>query len=109
MKHVLAFKIGDEFQLRGGGIGNVFPTFGSLFSTILFNVYGLAGIVFVFLLIFGGFSVIIGAGGKDASKVEKGQKAITSAVVGFVIIFASYFIIQIIEVLTGVQILEPTF
>ena len=108
MKTVFAFDIGDEFHLRSGGISNVFPTFGSLFSTILFNVYVLAGIVFVFLLIFGGFSVIIGAGSKDASKLEKGQKAITAAVIGFVVIFASYFIIQIIEVLTGVYILEPS-
>jgi len=107
MKPVFAFDIGQEFQLGNRGVNSVFPTFNSLFGTILFNVYGVAGIIFVFLLIFGGFGVIIGAGSQDAGKVEQGRKAITAAVVGFVVIFASYFIIQIIEVLTGVQILNP--
>jgi len=108
MKPIFAFDIGQEFRLGNQGINSVFPTVNSLFGTILFNVYTVAGIIFVFLLIFGGFSVIIGAGSQDAGKIEAGKKAITTAVIGFVVIFASYFIIQIIEVLTGVQILNPT-
>lgn len=103
----LAFDIGTTFELKNGTpISNVFPTFGSLFQTILFNVYTIAGIIFLFLLILGGASVIIGAGSKDSGKVAQGQKAISSAVIGFLVIFASYFIIQLIEVLTGAKILN---
>jgi len=100
--------IGKEFSLRSGGIADVFPKPGSLFSVILFNLYGLAGIILLFLLIFGGFSIIIGAGKQDSGQIQKGQKSVTSAVIGFIIIFASYFIIQLIQVITGVNILNPT-
>jgi len=104
---VLAFDIGEKYQLGNRGISDVFPTFGSLFSTILFNIYLVAGIIFLFLLIFGGLSLIIGAGSQDSGKVAKGQKAITAAVGGFIVIFLSYFIIQIIEAVTGVNIIQP--
>jgi len=103
---VLAFNIGQEYQLGNRGIDNVFPTFGNLFSTILFNVYIIAGIIFLFLLIFGGLSFIIGAGSQDSGKVANGQKALTAAIGGFIVIFLSYFIIQIIEVITGVNIIN---
>jgi len=58
------------------------------------------------LLIFGGFSIIMGAGQGDAKKTGQGKKAATSAVVGFLVIFASYWIIQIIQIITGVEILN---
>jgi len=101
---VFAVDIGKEY-----GVADKFGTLGEFFSTILFNIYGLAGIIFLFLLIFGGISIIIGAGNQDSSKVQKGQKAVTSAVAGFVVIFVSYFVIQLIQVITGVNILEAPF
>ena len=55
---------------------------------------------------FGGFSIIMGAGQGDAKKTGQGKKAATSAVVGFLVIFASYWIIQIIQIITGVEILN---
>jgi len=61
----------------------------------------------LFLLIFGGFSLIIGAGNGDPKKAQQGQKAITSALIGFAIVFLSYFIIQTIEIFTGLDILNP--
>lgn len=104
-----AFDIGEQFSLRSGGIRSVFPTFGNLFSTILFNVYGLAGLILIFLLIFGAITFIIGAGGQDSGKIKQGQQALTMAVAGFAVIFLSYFVIQIFEVITGAQILNPGF
>ncbi len=103
----LAFNIGQEYQLGDQGINQVFPTVGSLFSTVLFNLFGLIGLILIFLLIFGGLNIIIGAGRQDSSRIQQGQKALTAAVIGFIVVFASYFIVQIIETLTGVQILNP--
>lgn len=82
-----------------------FPTPGSFISVILKNIYVLAGIILFALVIFGGFSVISGAGENDPKKTAAGKKAITSALIGFLIIFASYWIIRIIEVITGINIL----
>ena len=107
MKSLFAFDIGQEYQLGDQPITKVFPNPGYFFSTILFNLYALAGTILLFLLIFGGLNIIMGAGGRDSNKIQKGQKAISAAVVGFIIIFASYFIIQLIQTLTGVNILNP--
>jgi hypothetical protein len=80
---------------------------GVLVSTLLKNAYILAGIV-LFLLIFGGgFMVITGGMDGDQKKTGQGQQAITWAVIGFFIIFCSYWILQIIKVITGVDIINP--
>jgi len=99
--------IGDNFLLGNKSISNVFGSFGEFFQHLLNPIYAIAGIIMLFLLIFGGFSVIIGAGNDDSGQIQKGQKAVTAAVIGFIIIVGSYFIIQLIEVITGVSILNP--
>jgi len=87
------------------GPAKAFPTVGSLISVLLPNVFILAGVVFFLLLIFGGFGLIMGAGGGDAKQTDQGKQAITAAVIGFLVIFLSYWIIKIIEVVTGLKIL----
>lgn len=94
-----AFKIGNEGIGTKAGYGSI----GAFVSAILPNVYIIAGILLFFLFIFGGFSIITSAG--DPEKSKQGQQALTSAVIGFVLVFASYWIIQIIEVLTGLKLL----
>lgn len=89
------------------GPANTFSDVGSLVSVILFNVYVVAGVILLFLLIFGGFQIISSAGSGDAEGAAKGRSAITAAVIGFLIIFGSYWIIQIIEVITGLKIFAP--
>ncbi|MCD6225805.1 hypothetical protein J7J95_01850 [bacterium] len=91
------------------GVKEKFPTLGSFFSNLLFNAYAFLGIIFLFLLIFGGISVIMGAGSGDKAKTEQGKKAVTAAVLGFVVVAMSYFIVKVIEVVTGAEILNPGF
>jgi TRAP-type C4-dicarboxylate transport system permease small subunit len=98
--------IGQKYKLGGNPITSVFSSLGEFVSHLLNPIYVIAGVIMMFLLIFGGISVIIGAGKQDSGQMEKGQKAITAAVVGFIIIVGSFFIIQLIEVITGVQILR---
>lgn len=85
-------------------------------SVILSNAIVIAAILLLFLLIFGGISIIIGAGSGKKDDVAKGQKAVTAAVAGFLIIFTAYWIIRIVEVITGLgtingpgSILNPNF
>lgn len=84
-----------------------FTTFGQLISVIIKNVFVLSGIVSLFLLIFGGFNVIVAAG--DAKKAAQGKQAITGAVIGLLLIFGSFWIVQIIEVITGIHILNSGY
>jgi len=106
---MFAVNIGEELKLQNNisiKDANEFQSVGALISAWLPNVYVIAGIILFFLALFGGFGVITGAGNQD--KLKQGQKVLTSALVGFGILFGSYWIIQIIQVLTGVPILNPS-
>lgn len=74
-----------------------------LVSILLKNSLAVAGVICLVLLILGGFSFIVSAGG-DAKAKEKGKNTITSALTGLVLIVAAYWIIQIIEIITGIKI-----
>ena len=109
MKSVLAFSL-DKIQL-----GNTSETLGSKYSNggigffisiILKYSLMIAGIILLALLLFGGLTFIINAGKADPKKAGQGQKAVTSALIGFAIILLSYSIIKIIEVITGLNILN---
>ena len=98
--------IGEEFKFQGNdGVTGVpeFNEVGKLVSAWLPNVYVVSGIVLFFLVLLGGFSMVMNAGNQE--KIQQGQKVLTSALIGFGILFGSYWIIQIIQVLTGVPIL----
>lgn len=85
-----------------------FDTFGALVTVIVRNAFVLAGIISFLLLVFGGFSVIMGAGDGDAKQLEKGKQTITGALAGLIIVVTSYWIVQIIgKVTTGKSLLGP--
>lgn len=88
------------------GIRAIWPTFGSFISTLLPNVYIIAGVILLILLIFGGFTYIVNAGKQKPEGVQKGQNAIGAALIGFLLIFISWWIIQLIEIITGIEILK---
>ena len=110
MENLLAaIDIGKEFKISGDkGIEEI-GTVSSIISTLLQNIYVLAGIILFILLIVGGLSFIMGAGEENPEKAKKGKQAITAALMGFVIIFCSYWIIRIIEIITGMNIFNPNF
>lgn len=88
--------IGQRFKFGNEGVDKVFPDIATLVNVLLKNAYILAGIILLLLLIFGGFTIIVNAG-KNPQEMAKGNQAITAALIGFVIIFASYWVINIIN------------
>ncbi|MGI5826178.1 MAG: hypothetical protein ACOX50_02065 [Patescibacteria group bacterium] len=112
MKNLLAVKIGEEIILKEGtpiAKAPQYQSLGSLISVILKNVYVAAGVLLFVLLLFGSISIILGAGGNDPKKAGQGRKAIIAAVTGFLFIFASYWIVQIVGFITGIEIFNPEF
>jgi len=102
----LAFKIGEELWIREPAYGvETLGTLGDIITNILPNIYVFSGIILFFLLIGGGLMFIISAGQQNPEGAGKGKQAITAALIGFLIIFASYWIIQIIQIVTGLDIL----
>ena len=103
MKIIVQVPIGERF---GSPFGQT-KGLADLVSVILSNALVIAGIILLFLLIFGGISMIAGAGRDNPEQAAKGKQAATAAVTGFIIIFAAYWIILIIEAATGLAILNP--
>jgi hypothetical protein len=109
MKQLLAFKLDDISLGSGQGtIGTTYSSSGNLISTILKFSLTAAGIILIGLLIFGGITFIMNAGSGDAKKAQQGKSAVTNALIGFAIVILAYTIIQIIEVITGLNILKST-
>lgn len=98
---------------QGVDIKGVFPpattfkTLGDLVNVIVKNVFVLAGVLLFVLLIFGGLKFIISSGGGDEKEIGQSKNAITAALIGFLLIFAAYWIVEIIQFITGVEIFKP--
>jgi hypothetical protein len=99
-----SFNLGDKLLFQGSSANSEYSGAGSLVNNILPNVYIAGGVVIFFMILFGGFTIIANAGNKD--KIADGTKVITSAIMGMLVLFGSYWIIQIIQVITGVSILN---
>lgn len=67
-------------------------------------VFAIAGIILLFMLISAGFELLTSAGNPE--KVKKAQGKITNALLGFLIIFVSYWLIQILQLVLGITIFE---
>jgi hypothetical protein len=97
---------GSTLVCTSRSIKNVpaFQSLGGFISAVLPSIFVISGIILFVLIVFGGLTMILNAGSGDAKKVEQGQQALTSAMIGMVVIFCAWWIIKIIEYLTGITI-----
>jgi hypothetical protein len=97
----LAVDIGGAFNSPIKDVNQI----GGLVSTIVSVALTLSGIIILILFVLGGIGIIAGAGGNNPEQAQKGKQTITAAAIGFVIVFAAYWIVQLIEFITGIHIL----
>lgn len=83
-----------------------FNTVAALINTIIPNVLIISGIVFLIILIYAGFQ-LIAAGQVDPQKWEKTRQTLTQAVIGLIIIVIAYWVVILIQQVTGVNITSP--
>ena len=95
--------LGRALKFQGANARSAYPDTATLINNIVPNIYIAAGVVIFFMLILGGWNVLSSA--SDSHKMEEGKKIINFAIIGLLTVFASYWIIQIIQVVTGLQIL----
>jgi hypothetical protein len=79
------------------------PTLGDIVSKGLEYAIVLGGIAMFAYLLWGGFDLLTSAGNPEG--IQKGTQKIIFAIVGFLVIFASYFIVQLVETMFGFTIL----
>lgn len=103
------YLINPSLPLIGGGrkpfgnLASVFINLGDVVSALLPYVYVIAGLILFGFLVIGGFGLLTSAGNPDS--VKKAQSKITSALIGFIIIFLSYWLAQILQIIFKIQIL----
>jgi hypothetical protein len=88
----------------GNATGDDFTTIGGIISAFLPYLLTIAGLILFGMLVMGGFTMLAGAADKEAQ--EKGKKMVTSSLTGFFIIFAAYWIAQILQVIFKINILS---
>ena len=74
-------------------------TIGGIISLVLPYIFVLAGLALLLMLIFGGFQLMTSAG--DPKGMEAGKNRVMYAIIGFLIIFASFWLVQILQVIFG--------
>lgn len=78
-----------------------FNTLGGLFSFLIPRVLILGGVIFFIIIVMAGFGVITGAGNDDPHAKEQARNFLTYGVLGLIIMIGAYWIVQIINVVTG--------
>lgn len=98
----LALTLPGGEQVTSTGVPNV--TISPVIQFALGTVFVIAVLLALFLLVFGGISFIASGGEKE--KIVKARLRITYAIVGLIIIFLSFFIVNLIGYFFGVNILN---
>lgn len=103
--------LGNASDVYAIDIRNVYPlaqdsrTLGFYLSPLVSTAVLGAGLVALLLVIGGGLAMIIGAGNPQSQ--EKGRNAVSAGVLGFILVVSAYWIVQILEILFGVDLLNP--
>ena len=93
------------FELQGPLPSGRFTTLASLITNALPIIFALAGVILLLYLLWGGFDYLTSMG--DPKKAEAGKGKITNAILGFIIIFAAYWVVQLIDYLFKLKIYNP--
>lgn len=92
--------LSDKLILKDGTpVKDVFNSTDDIINLIVKVVFVGAGIVLFFMIVMAGFSLI----GGDSKDKDKAKTTMTSAAIGFIVMFAAYWIMQIIQLLTGIN------
>jgi hypothetical protein len=93
----------DPLIISGSAQQATLSTPGGIISRALEFIFPIAGLALFIMIVAGGLQILAGASNSKA--LQEGQKRVTMAIVGFLILFASYWIAQILEIIFGVTIL----
>ena len=100
---LLALNIGN-YTITGpahsGGLVDIEnASIGQIINAAIPFVFAFAGIGLLLMIIASGFSLMTSAG--DPKKMQMGRARLTNALIGFLLIFAAYWIVQIAFIVFG--------
>ena len=88
-------KLSDSTPVR-----EVYTNPAFLVNLVVRNLFIVAGIILVIMFFMAGYKFIL----KGKEGVQEAQQLATNALVGFIVMFAAYWIVQIIALSTGADI-----
>ena len=87
--------------------GFTFQNIGGILNTAIPLIFAFAGLGLLLMLISAGYTFLTSAG--DAKKMEQGKQQLTNAVVGFFIVFAAYWIVQLVGIIFKLESIKSVF
>lgn len=92
---------------QGIGLNFAGQSLGNVVSTLLRYLFPLAGLAIMIYLVYGGYTLMTSGG--NPQKLEQGKQIITNALIGFAIMFVSYWIVQVMGIMLGLGAVNRTF
>lgn len=89
-----------NFKFAGGNLGQIVS------STIPY-LFGAGGILLLLYLVWGGLGLMLSKG--DPKAVQAARDKITGALIGFIIVFTAYWLVQIIASILGLEPIKNIF
>jgi hypothetical protein len=77
---------------------------GSIIGRAYQYIFPIAGLILFVMIVWGGFEMLSGAASAKAK--DAGKQRVTAAIGGFLLLFSTYWIVQIVEAVFGVTILK---
>jgi len=93
------FQILGPSQDAGGMFDLTSASIGDIVGKALGFVFAAAGIGLLLMIISSGFTLMMSAG--DAKKAAAGKATLTNALIGFILVFAAFWIVQILGTILG--------
>jgi hypothetical protein len=91
--------LNDKLVLKDGSpVQEVFNSTDDMLNLLVKVLFIGAGMVIFVMIVGAGFAMVQG----ESSDKEKSKKTLTSALVGLVIMLAAYWIMQILQLITGI-------
>jgi hypothetical protein len=82
-------------------------TLGEIVSRLLPYLFAGAGLLLLLYLLLGGLQLMTSGG--DPKKTQEAKGKITNALVGFIIVFIAYWLVQIVGKILGIEIITSIF
>ena len=89
-----------NFEFAGKGLGNII-------TAIIPYIFAASGLIILVYFVIGGLEFLTSGG--DPKKTESAKGKLTGAIVGFVIIFVSFWLVQIIGRVLNIEIFKTIF
>jgi len=91
----------DEIQTNAFPGNNIPGDVGSLIGNTLPYIFGAAGLALLVYLVLGGLQMMTSQG--EPKAMQSAQAKITNALIGFVIVFFAFTIVQIVSEVLGLR------